>query len=216
MAAVRRHLRGCGSCRSDAAGLDQGIALFATAAHAADPPPELEDRVMSALAEEWSEQVPSRRRTGTGRWLAVAAAVVALAAAIAWGGYSQVQAGRSRADAARYRSFLGALGGREVRVAALRAGSTRPVEGSAILYDSDHGQSWILVLVRAPGSTGSVGVSVSTEGGSSIDLRPLQIDADGEASSWLVTSSDISSYTRVTLRSPDGTVLATGTAVSRD
>jgi hypothetical protein len=217
MAAVRRHLRGCGGCRADAARLDQGIALFATAAHVAEPPPELQDRVMTALAEEWDE-APTRRRlrTGAGRWLAVAAAVVALAAALAWGAFSQSQANRFRTDAASYRSFLGALGGREVRVAALRQASSTAFEGSAILYDSDHGQSWILVLARAPGYIGSVDVTISAAGGSSITLRPLQIDTDGEASSWLVTSSDISPYTQVTLRSSSGTLLATGAAVSQD
>jgi Putative zinc-finger len=215
MAAVRRHLRGCGGCRADAARLDQGITLFATAAHVAEPPPELQDRVMSALAEEWAE-APVRRRPGPGRWLAVAAAVVAIGVALAWGAFAQVQANRLRTDAASYRSFLGALGGREVRVAALRQASSTAIEGSAILYDSDHGQSWILVLARAPGYLGSVEVTISATGGSSIHLRPLQIDSDGEASSWLVTSSDISSYTRVALRSSSGMLLATGLAVSQD
>jgi Putative zinc-finger len=218
MATVRRHLRGCGGCRADAARLDQGIALFATAAHVAEPPPELQDRVMTALAEEWSE-VPAgsgSRPGGSVRWLAVAAAVLAIGAAVSWGAYSQVQANRSRTDAASYRSFLGALGGREVRVAALRPSSSTAIEGSAILYDSDHGQSWILVLARAPGYLGSVDVTVSSAEGSSIHLRPLQLDSDGEASSWLVTSSDISPYTNVTLRSSDGALLASGVAISQD
>jgi anti-sigma-K factor RskA len=218
MAAVRRHLRGCGGCRADAAGLDQGIALFATAAHVAEPPAELKDRVMSALAEEWSEEAPAPRwaSSGAGRWLAVAAAVVALAGALAWGGFAQVQANRSRTDAASYRSFLGALGGREVRVAALRQASSTAIEGSAIVYDSDHGQSWVLVLAKVPGYSGSIDVTISSSGGSSIQLRPLQIDTDGEASTWLVTSSDLSGYATITLRSSDGTLLASGVAVSRD
>jgi hypothetical protein len=217
MAAVRRHLRGCGGCRADAARLDQGIALFATAAHVAEPPPELQDRVMSALAEEWSDApAGSGSSPGAGRWLAVAAAVVAIAAALAWGAVSQVQANRSRVDAASYRSFLGVLGGRDVRVASLQRASSTAIDGSAILYDSDHGQSWILVLARAPGYSGSVEVTVSAPSGSSIQLRPLQIDTDGEASTWLVTASDISSYSKVTLRSSDGTLLASGLAVSQD
>jgi hypothetical protein len=218
MAGVRRHLRGCGGCRAEAAQLDQGISLFATAAHVAEPPTELKDRVMSALAEEWSEgpAEKAQRRAGAARWLAVAAAVVAVAGALTWAGFSQVQASRSRSDAARYRSFLGALGGREVRVAALKAASGTAIEGSAILYDSDHGQSWILVLARAPGYSGPVEVTVSAPGGPSIQMRPLQLDAEGDASSWLVTSSDISRFTTVTLRSAGGSVLASGVAVSQD
>lgn len=218
MAAVRRHLRGCGGCRAEAAQLDQGISLFATAAHVAEPPPELEERVMSALADEWSDmpERPAARRLFTPRWLAVAAAMVALAGAVTWGGFSQVQANRSRSDAASYRRFLGALGGRNVRVAALRAGGAAAIEGSAILYDSDHGQSWILVLAHAPGYAGTLDVSVSAPDGSRIGLRPMRIDTDGDASTWLVTSSNISRFTTVTLRSADGAILASGVAVSQD
>src|SRR6266516_4731249 len=202
MAAVRRHLRGCGGCRAEAAKLDQGISLFATAAHVADPPPQLEERVMSALSEEWSE-TPERRRARrllAPRWLAVAAGVVAIAGALTWGGFSQVQANRSRSDAASYRHFLGALGGRNVRVAALKGSGGNAIDGSAILYDSDHGQSWLLVLAHAPGYTGDVDVTLSASNGARISLRPMHIDADGDASTWLVTSSDISRFATVTLR----------------
>jgi hypothetical protein len=214
--AVRRHLRGCGACRADAARLDQGISLFATAAHAAEPPVELKDRVMSALAEEWSEAPPQRPRRPVARWVALTAAALAFAGVLGWAGFSQVQASRSRNDAARYRSFLGALGGRNVRVAVLKPVSSTAIEGSAILYDSDRGQSWILVLARTPSYTGAVDVSVWVPGGPSIRLRPLQIDAAGDASTWLVTSSDISRFTHVTLRSPGGAVLASGVTVSED
>jgi len=215
-AAVRSHLRGCGACRADAARLDQGISLFATAAHAAEPPAELKERVMGALAEEWSEVPAGRPRAPVSRWLAIAAAALAFAGVLAWASFSQVQATRSRNDAASYRSFLGALGGRNVRVAVLKSASSAALEGSAILYDSDRGQSWILVLARTPSYTGAVEVSVWVPGGPAIRLRPLKIDAAGDASTWLVTSSDISRFTHVTLRSPDGAVLASGVTVSED
>jgi len=218
MADVRRHLRGCGGCRAEAADLDQGISLFATAAHVAEPPPELQDRVMSALAEEWSETAVERTRgrAPAAKLLAVAAAVVLFAGALAWGGLAQVRATRSANDAASYRHLLGALGGREVRVAVLTPLSRTDIEGSSILYDSDQGQSWLLVLARAPGYSGPVSVTVSGASGRSIALRPLEIDSGGDGSSWLITSSDISRYTTVTLRSASGELLASGVAVSRD
>jgi anti-sigma-K factor RskA len=215
LAAIRRHLRGCGSCRADAAHLDQGISLFATAAHVAEPPPELQGRVMATLSEEWSE-APAPRRPALLRRLAVAAVVAAVAGSAAWAGLSQVQANRFRADAASYRSFLGALGGRNVRVAVLKPDSTIAIEGSAILYDSDRGQSWILVLARAPGYSGDLAVTVSAPSGRSIPLRPLHLDSGGDASTWLVTSSDISPYDRITVRGPGGSPLASGVAVSED
>ena len=49
--AVRRHLRGCGACRSDALALDRGVAMFASAAHEVEPPTELRER-SSSLAHE--------------------------------------------------------------------------------------------------------------------------------------------------------------------
>ena len=59
-AAIRRHLRGCASCREDATELDQGVALFAGAAHVAEPPPDLKERVLAVLEEEWAERGCSR------------------------------------------------------------------------------------------------------------------------------------------------------------
>src|SRR5207237_9472589 len=58
-AAVRAHLRGCAACRSDAESLDTGLLMFASAAHDVEPPPELEERVLSVLAEEWAADTPA-------------------------------------------------------------------------------------------------------------------------------------------------------------
>src|SRR5580765_344125 len=98
-AAIRRHLRGCGGCRADALALDRGVAMFASAAHVADPPPELRNRVMTALQEEWVDADRAREASAandarthgrwTGgralRWAAVAAVVIGLIGALSWG-----------------------------------------------------------------------------------------------------------------------------------
>jgi hypothetical protein len=214
MAAVRRHLRGCAACREEASTLDRGVAMFATAAHATPPPEDLKDRVMSVLAEEWKE-APSAQVPGRGprfRVGAVAAAIAVLSGALAWGGVAQSRANRFHGDATTYRQFLQALGGRDVRVAILSPRASG-VEGSAILYDSDVGQSWILVLARSPAYRGTVTVTLASPGGASITLRAIEMSPDGEGSTWLVTSVDISRFTRITLAGPDGRVLATGSAV---
>jgi len=215
---IRRHLRGCGGCRADAATLDEGMAMFASAAHAVDPPPELRDRVLGTLAEEWNEQPAASRRRFV--WsparFALAASVTLLVGALAWGALAQAGATRNHRDAQAYHHFLEALGGRDVRVATLRAKPTKPFEGEAILYDSDHGQSWCLILVKDPGLAGQVRVTISTSSGRTIEFRPIEVDADGEGATWLVTSTDISSYRTVRLFGPDGQVLATGTAASRE
>jgi len=221
---IRRHLRGCGACRADAASLDQGIAMFASAAHEVAPPPELKDRVMGVLADEWNE-TPARpkRPRPSAAWLALAAALVLLTVAFTWGMGAQSRANRNadrfaavRPYAAQYQSFLHALGGKDVRVGVLQPQDGSGIQGTSVLYDSDVGQSWVLVLARQAGGPGTVNVTLTSATGSKpIKMFPLTFDQHGEGASWLVTSADISSYEHVTLTSPDGTVVATASATQR-
>jgi predicted anti-sigma-YlaC factor YlaD len=221
-AAVRRHLRGCGACRSDALALDRGVAMFAAAAHDVTPPPDLHERVMTVLHEEWAESEreapPARRRIrGLVPWLATAAAVVALAGALAWGGVTSSALGRQREIAAanvdaasQYRAFLHTLGGKEVRVGTFHATGAVQIEGSAILYDSDEHQSWGLVLVTVPAYHGTIGVTLVSSSGRTMELpRPVFLEDNGQGEDWLVTSADISSFHQVRLTGADGQVLAT-------
>jgi Putative zinc-finger len=221
-AAVRAHLRGCAACRADADSLDTGLSMFASAAHEVDPPPELEERVLSVLAEEWVETptIAPRSRRGFAPWLAVAACVVLLAGALAWGTGAQRSANsRGHAliaigdDAKAYQDFLHTLGGKAVRTATLTPEPGSAVTGTAVLYDSDVGQSWVLVLARQPVPDGKAFVTISSpDGGKPLRLFPLQFDERGEGSSWLVTSADISLFNHVELRDANGTLLAQGTA----
>jgi hypothetical protein len=168
---------------------------------------------MDVLAEE-ERDVPAvtPSRPPRLRWLAVAAAVVALAGALTWGGFAQAHANRLREDAASYRQFLHALGGQDVRVASLAPRSGIQLQGSAVLYDSDRGQSWVLVTVRALGYSKPLTVTLSGTGGRSIELpRPLEIDRGGSGAAWLVTAADITRLRTVTLSGPDGSPVATGT-----
>jgi predicted anti-sigma-YlaC factor YlaD len=212
-AGVRRHLRGCASCRAEAATLDEGVAMFASAAHAVEPPPELRGRILGTLAEEWQDQpVKSLRRRGwVVRTLAVAAAVATVAGAVTWASVSQIRASHAAEDAASYRNFLQALGGKDVRVGTLHSIGTNELDGSVVLYDSERGQSWAIVLLRAPGLTGEVDVTIMSTSGRKIDLRPIEIDGDGEGATWLVTSANIENYWTVRLTAPDGSLVATGT-----
>jgi hypothetical protein len=211
-AAIRRHIRGCASCRAEAAELDAGVALFARAAHAADPPTELKDRVLAVLEEEWAEASSRRPERVRPRfsfgWQAVAALLVVLIGVATWAGIAQGNASRFHEDAASYRAFLGALGGKDVRVGPLDATGGLAVEGSAVVYDSDRGQSWVLVLARSPGYADEV--TVSLEGsGHSINLPfPMKFDADGDGAAWMVTAADLSGFDRVILRDSAGHVIA--------
>lgn len=221
-AAVRSHLRGCAACRSDAEGLNQGLSMFASAAHEVEPPPELQERVLSVLADEWAEspQAIRPRRRFAGAWLAVAACLALLGGALIWGAGAHrtvdqqaVALAALRGDAKAYRDFLQTLGGKAVRVATLSPRGGSAVAGTAVLYDSDVGQSWVLVLARQPVASGKAFVTIaSPDGGKPLRLFPIQFDARGEGSTWLVTSADITRFDHVQLRGPDGTLLAEGTA----
>jgi hypothetical protein len=216
-AAVRRHLRGCGGCRREMTVLGEGLATFSRAAHQADPPPELRERVLAAIADERIEaqpvvRLPGERPRGWARWLALAAAIALFAGTVAWGTAASIRASHSAGRAEAYTNFLNALGGREVRVAALHGAGTREVEGSAILYDSDVGQSWVLVLVRSAGATGTVRVVLRSPGGR-IDMHPTEFNSEGSTDAWLVTSTDISRFDRVLVYDGARHLLASGRVV---
>lgn len=213
-AAIRRHLRGCGRCRAEAMGLDRGVSMFADAAHAVDPPPALRERVLGALDEEWAETParPPRPSRMVRLVLSAAAVALVLAGAVGWAVSARATADANRQDAMAYRRFLEALGGTDVRVATLTPARGSAIEGSAVLYDSDKGQSWVLVLVRSPSESGKLGVALSSPSGGRVTLRSIELASDGDGSTWLVTSIDLSKLSTVRITGPDGHVLASGVA----
>jgi hypothetical protein len=210
---VRRHLRGCAGCRAEMTALSDGVEWFARAAHDRPPPPELHDRVMTILEQEWRDadaEHPDVRRT---RWIGRAAAIVAIAAVLGWSFSQTHRANVASADAASYQKVLTTLGGNEFRVGTLDSQIAPPLDGSVVLYDSHERQSWGIVLVRAPGVSGKAIVTLSMSdrsgAGSTIDAGTLEFQPDGDAATWLVTSSDLTPFDRVTITAEDGTVLAT-------
>ena len=206
---VRRHVRGCTGCRREMVVLADGIASFARAAHDRTPPPELRDRVTTILEQEWRDAGhfahPGRRSL----WLGRAAAALALIAALAWGGVQTHRANVKATSAASYERLLSVLGGTEFRVGELERQGDLTIDGSVVLYDSHEGQSWAIVLVRAPGSTGTADVTLESPDGRVIEVRSIEFQSDGDGATWLVTSSDLGPFDRATITSDDGTVLAT-------
>jgi predicted anti-sigma-YlaC factor YlaD len=208
---VRGHLRGCAGCRHEMMALAEGVSAFALAAHQIEPPQDLKDRVLRVLEQEWAEVPSVRVRVRRAPWMAWAAALV-IVASLAWGAISTLRASHFEAAANKYDSLLGALGGENVRVGTLRPAGPQAFGGSAVLYDSKVGQSWALILVRAPGMQGEAAVTLSSPQGRTISMHPLQFAEGGEASSWLVTSSSLKSFDSVTIRdAATGTILATTT-----
>ena len=196
---IATHLRGCAACRGEMAALAEGVGSFARASHDREPPEELRARVLSVLQEEWDAETPARRGRSTRLVATSLVAAAALVATLAWAGLATVRANRSEAAAAKYEAFLGALGGESVRVGELRASGSQALQGSVVIYDSNVGQSWVLVLCRAPGWSGSANVTLVSADGETVDLRPMEFSEGGEGSTWLVTSSDLQRFERVNL-----------------
>jgi putative zinc finger protein len=206
---VRRHLRGCGACRVEMTRLADGVASFAHAAHDRTPPPDLRDRVMTILLEEWQAADEQVTHTRSRSWIGKAAVVLTVVAALGWGASQTHRASVVAADAQSYSRLLTSLGGKEFRIGELRSRSGHTVfDGNVVLYDSDKGQSWGIVVVRAPGVTGEAAVTLSADDGRTIDMGTLKFQTDGDAATWLVTSSDLTPFTHVTITAEDGTTLA--------
>jgi hypothetical protein len=207
---VRRHLRGCASCRRELEALQDGLGVFGSTLER-PAPPELHDRVMTVLADEWVEEPPTRGRTLSPRaWRIAIAASLALAFAAA--AFGAIQLGRARvasADATSYRTVLATLGGTGFKVGALEAATATPVAGSVVAYESSHDQSFVVVFVRTPKLTGHGSLRVSRNDGTTWDPGPIEFDGDGDAAVWWVTDRNIDSMTGLTISAPDGSVLAT-------
>lgn len=211
---LRRHLRGCGACRTESALLDQGVRMFSSAAHAVEPPVDLRRRVLGALEEEWAEAAPSdlwRDRSSLLR-VALAASVVVLVGLLTWALVAQTAASRNTEDASEYRDVLTILGGTDMRAAPLRS-YVEAVEGSVVLYDSSVNQSWVGVFLRAPGYGRAIDLYLVGPGGEEIEFpfRIDEYDERGRAVAWLDTSRDISKFTQVRLVGEDGKVVASAT-----
>lgn len=208
---VSRHLRGCGGCRRELDALREGVGVFASTMERAAPP-ELRDRVMNVLSEEWVEaDGSSTSRGGVPRgWRIAVAASLTLALIAAT--FGVIQLGRARdatKDATSFRTVLATLGGTGFKVGTLEAASPVPVEGSVVAYESSNDQSFVVVFVRTPELTGNGSLLVSRSDGTTWDPGPIEFDGDGDAAVWWVTDRSIASMTGLTVTAPDGATLAT-------
>jgi hypothetical protein len=230
-AGVRHHLRGCGACRQEEAVLADGLDMVARA-HEFEPPDEVRTAVMEALGDEWRTAEPENlvvvdtnvsrlngrrehREHRAVKWIGVAAVLVLMIGSI---GYAvrtnhhatvlEAQASHSEAEAHRYETFLGVLGGENVRVGSLSATTSQKIDGSVVVYDSKEQQNWVLALVQAPGMEGVGKVTLSSADGKKLTLHPFPFSQGGEASTYLVTSSSLKEFDSATLYGPNGETLA--------
>ena len=131
-----------------------------------------------------------------------------MGAAAAFGLIQLDRADEATKDATSFRAVLATLGGTGFKVGTLEAASTTPVSGSVVAYESSHDQSFVVVFVRTPELTGEGSLLVSRSDGTTWDPGPIKFDGDGDAAVWWVTDRSIASMTGLTVRAPDGSVLA--------
>lgn len=157
--AVAEHLAWCAGCRKESSQLDEGASWVALSA-AADPPRELEERVVRAV----SSAAGGRRRRGSRVAVAVAAAValgsLGLAGALA-GRVGRLEdeaaLARDQADLAaqRFQEVLEDVGGAmPVLSAPLAPAEAGDAGGRALLFDSSEGRDFALVIVGGLPRTG--------------------------------------------------------------
>jgi anti-sigma factor RsiW len=223
-ARVRKHLRGCAECRAERLRLEDGVAALSHATHEQDPPAELRQHVLDVLAEEWEEPgepsaptgSPARGGGSVWRSLAVAAAVVLVAVSLSWGVSQSRRAAGLQADAGSYQSLLQTLGGKEFRVGRLQPVDGQAVKGTVVLYDGEPGKdwnSWTLVMANAPDFSGEANVRLLADNGDSLEMPSLHF-TNGEASTWLVTHENLTTYNELEITAPDGSILATASIVA--
>jgi hypothetical protein len=207
---LRRHLRGCAGCRRELDALREGLGVFASTLQR-PAPPELHDRVMDVLSEEWTEgggHARSRVPASRGWRIALVASLTLAVVAAAFG---FLQLGRARdatRDANSFRTILATLGGTGFKVGSLQASSERPVEGSVVAYESSKDQSFVVVFVRTPELAGDGALLVSRSDGTTWNPGPIEFDGDGDAAVWWVTDRSIATMTGLTVSAPDGSPLA--------
>ena len=173
-------------------------------------PPELRDRVMNVLSQEWSERAAPVARAGPSRLAHRVRGLAhprgdrpAVRADPAW----SCPRGRERRDQLRHgpchAGRHGVQGGHARSGECLAGGGQRRrlrIQQRPIVRRR---------LRPNPGAHGRGSLLVSGSDGTTWDPGPIEFDGDGDAAVWWVTDRSISSMTGLTVRAPDGSVLAT-------
>jgi hypothetical protein len=207
---VDQHLAWCAGCRKEAAQLAEGVAGMGLHLPTAEPPAELEDRVVAAVRVD-AARAP-RRRAGL---LAAALAAVVASVSIGWG---VVLAGRAQAPDPRrstrealttLESFeqvlVGVGGGGNLERGHLRAVGGGPAGGGATRYDSveAQGDSLVVVVGGLPAGRGPYTV-ILRSGGSSMVAGTLAELSSGQLGMGEEFSRDLSGFDQVVVEDAAG------------
>ena len=230
---VQRHLAWCAACRKEAAGLEEAGAIFGFAAAPAQPPPELEERIVGAVHARSAKENLTRRRVRFLGTAATLAAVVALAG-LGWGAVmaSRVSDAERRTEAAEQQQEQGEGVRALLSDRLLTAPRDRLLFAWLVPNDGAHTDGWGYV-VASPGQPDVVGVNlvglpqdsampvrVWLTGDDAAGDRILVARARGDASGGLEQARridrDLSSVTVMVVKDADGHVLLSGFLDSTD
>ncbi len=148
---VERHLDWCAGCRKEAGELQEAAASLALESPKADPPGELEDRVVRTVSHAAGPRRSAPRRGVRLLAAATLAAVMALVLAVGWGVAQRQSLEDVRArsqelqeDIQHFRGLVQDLGGRQAPLAPV---GTARGSGTAVVVPLPRGQDYAFAEV---------------------------------------------------------------------
>lgn len=220
---VDRHLEWCAGCRKEMGELAEGAAVVVTALAPAEPPADLENRVVGAIKEAASHRGRARRPRA-GLVAAVVAALMAMGA-VGWavamtGRVSQLQDAAGSAEV-RARQFENVLRDILIEADAGRILSADLVGvgdaaggGRGIVFDSPGGIDWALVLAGGLPKEEGPYRAYLTIGGQRHRVGRLSRSSPGEVAVYRIFSSDVSEARWVSIRDRLGNTVLRGSVVA--
>jgi anti-sigma factor RsiW len=226
---VERHLQWCAGCRKEAAELVSAAAVAGKALPQADPPAELEDRVVRAVRAAAGAR-PRRRRVRAVAVL-VAATLAVLGLGVGWGA-SVVQNAKHREHQAvvQAHQFAARLHGLISDVVPRRQAQVGPRDhlreaqlapalpnrvggGSAAVFLSPVRQDWALVVVGGLSPRGApFRVSMRDQYGKFAYVGTVKkLDSAGDASVWHEYEQHLDGFTDVIVKDRTGRIVLSGT-----
>lgn len=186
--AVAEHVVWCAGCRKEAGELAEGAAWLAVGAPA-EPPPELEGRVVRAVVG-----AAGGRRRGSRVALAAAAAVAMASAGLAGAMAGRVERledaaalARVSADRAaqRFQEILEEIGGSTPVLSAPLRPAAGDAGGRALLFDADRGRDFALVVVGGLPRSGEPYLAyLVSPSGRRLELGRLEASGDQQFSRY--------------------------------
>jgi hypothetical protein len=227
---VERHLAWCAGCRKEAAELAGGAAAAAMSLPQADPPAELEERIVREIKGAAAAPKRSRGR-GRSRAIILIAATLAVFMGLGWAAtFGRLQTAEQARDAS-LKQAQSAIEGFQKLSNDLLGGKKAPQPGDtllevqlvsepdrlgggrALVFLSPHRPDWVLVYVGGVDPrAGPYGVTVQNPDGDVISLGQQRPDSGGGVTLFLQYPRSLASYSRIVVTDRRGHVVMTGTA----